>query len=207
MTFEPLFAGMPALLPLDSGPRSLGESGVDVFAFVEILVYSTIVLSISAAFVRWSWNMIVEDSAALPRLTYPRAFGVCVIWGLAMFVALILIDGTRHSLTPTRWIRNGMTYQLSSDAEREIQVAREKRVAHLHQLDAALIRYSLDHDGFLPPSLEALGEADLTVPGTGGLAYVYSLKEDNNFRLLEPEWDEVRYALTPNGKVVEWPSE
>ena len=71
------------------------------------------VLLVSAALVRWVWNGLRPATAArLPRLSYGKAVGVVVLWGLLFSVVLAMISGARELMTPGAWERDGATYKL-----------------------------------------------------------------------------------------------
>lgn len=202
---KPVIAGMPALLPWEN---HLQEVATEPYARqIQLLWTSGIILLVGAFFVKLLWNSAVKDFEKLPQLTYLKSLGLTVLWGLAMVVVLILIDGTRHTLSPSAWVQEGWTYRLAGPMEEARDAYRQKRREHLEQISLALNFYSRSHGDELPESLSELdGELSL-VPEAAGLEYVYRPGETGEYIVLEPEIDEVRYAVSSDGEVVEWSGE
>ena len=69
-------------------------------------------LLVSAAVVRWVWNSLAKDFPRLPRLTFGKACGVVVLWGLLFVLVLSMISGARELMTPDAWEKQGMTYKV-----------------------------------------------------------------------------------------------
>lgn len=202
---KPIIAGMPAILPWEN---HLQEVETEPYARqIQLLWISAIVLLVGALFIKLLWNSAVKDFEKLPKLTYLRSLGLTVLWGLTMVVVLILIDGTRHTLSPSAWVREGWTYRLAGPMEEARDAYRKERKDHLEQLRIALNTYSQSHDGARPESLSELGGDLPLVPEAAGLQYVYHPGNENKYVLLEPEIDTVRYAMTSDGEVVEWSGE
>ncbi|MCH5372383.1 MAG: hypothetical protein JJ992_00275 [Planctomycetes bacterium] len=199
---KPIIAGMPALLPWEN---HLQEVQTEPYARqIQLLWISAIVLLVGALFIKLLWNSLASGIEKLPQLTYLRSLGLTVLWGLAMVVVLILIDGTRHTLSPSAWVREGWTYRLAGPMEEARNEYRRKRKDHLKQLQRALESYTRIHDGSLPENLSDLGGDLSLVPEAAGLQYVYHPGDDSKYVVLEPEIDTVRYSLTSDGEVVEW---
>jgi hypothetical protein len=84
---------------------------------------------------------------------------------------------------------------------------RQKRREHLELISLSLNFYSISHGEELPESLSELGNELSFVPEAAGLEYVYRSGEAGEYIVLEPEIDEVRYAVSSDGEVVEWSGE
>jgi len=199
-----IIAGMPALLPWDSEPSPLVSEPFS--RQVQLLIGSVIVLFISAAIVKGLWNSLTKDFESLPRLSYPRALGMTLLWGFAMVVALMLIDGARHTLSPSAWVRNGFTYRLTTEEERILNAYRQQRRERLQNLYVDIMKYLESHDGALPHTLTEVESDHLEVPENTELRYLWKFDAENStFQIIEPELiDEVRYAITKKGEVIEW---
>ena len=205
MFIKPIIAGMPALLPWDN---DLQQVATEPYARqIQSLLISGIILVVGALFIKLLWNSLASGIEKLPQLTYLRALGLTVLWGLAMVVVLLLIDGTRHTLSPSAWVREGWTYRLAGPMEQARDEYREKRKSHLQMVQTALDTYSQSHDGNFPENLGDLGGQLSLVPEGAGLEYVYHPENDSKYLVLEPEIDTVRYAVTSKGEVVEWSGE
>lgn len=204
MIIKPIIAGMPALLPWDSEPSPLVSEPFS--RQVQLLVGSVIVLSIGAWIVKALWNSLAKDFESLPQMSYLRALGMTLLWGLAMVVALILIDGTRHTLSPAAWVRNGFTYRLSTEEEQILTDYRNQRREQLKNLHADLKSHIEANGRTLPPSLTTIESDHLYVPENAELQYLWKLDTENStFQIVEPELvDDVRYAITAQGEVIEW---
>jgi hypothetical protein len=60
-------------------------------------------LLLSSWVVQLLWNYLRRDFTALPRLTYGKALGVVVLWGLLFVLVLTMISGARELMTPGAW--------------------------------------------------------------------------------------------------------
>jgi hypothetical protein len=70
-------------------------------------------LLVAALVVQLAWNFARRDFDRLPRLSYPRALSVVVLWGLLFIVVLTMISGARELMTPGAWQKKGWTYELA----------------------------------------------------------------------------------------------
>ena len=147
-------------------------------------------LLLSALAIQLLWNYLAKEFTRLPRLNYPRACGVVVLWGLLFVIVLTMISGARELMTPGAWTRRGVTYQLApgeeAAPEEDAAVANAyssddaltqlaKRRLQLADLRLQLERFALEHDGAYPASIEESGidESLWKVPDTSGLIYEY----------------------------------
>jgi len=138
-----------------------------------------------------------------------RSLGMCSLWGLAMVIALILIDGTRHTFSPSAWVRNGFTYRLTTEDELKLKSYREKRQTNLENLFNEVEQFRARNDGNLPANLSEIDSIDIEVPGANGLKYFYNRNnEQASYQILEPRLlDDIRYAVNEKGEVIEWQDE
>jgi hypothetical protein len=82
----------------------------------EAISFFVVVLVLAALAVRWLWNRLAIDFPRLPRMTFGKAFGVVVLWGLLFLVVLTMIACTREMMTPGVWERQGLLYKIPTDA-------------------------------------------------------------------------------------------
>jgi hypothetical protein len=99
---EPAWAGMAGAVTL----REVAKIRLQNLSFF------IMVLLLSAALIRWIWNSLRKDFTRLPHLTYFKALGVVVLWGLLFILVLAMISGARELLTPGAWEKQGATYRL-----------------------------------------------------------------------------------------------
>ncbi len=98
---EPAMAGMPQ--PALSHLARLRLQDISFFIVVILLC---------AAVVRMLWNGLSKDFTRLPRITYLRALGATLLWGLMFILVLTMISGARELMTPGAWEPEGGTYRL-----------------------------------------------------------------------------------------------
>ena len=107
------WAGMPTFVPDESTRRLvLSESGRLRY---EAISFFLVVLLLSALVVRWLWNRLALDFPKLPRITFGKALGVVVLWGLLFLVVLTMIAATREMMTPGVWEKQGLLYKIQTD--------------------------------------------------------------------------------------------
>jgi hypothetical protein len=178
---------------------------------LDVISFFLVGLLICAGIVMLVWNSLRKDFAWLPRLTYPKACGVVVLWGLLFVIVLTMISGARELMTPGAWVKQGATYKLrESDQamlDRKVkQIAeRSNRLVALHR---NLTAYAEEHAGAFPASPEESGFDSeswelVDVPGTTFL-YVASRQTGGPPRPLayEPQvYDDAQLVLMTNGRV------
>ena len=210
-------AGMPSMRLSDLAALRL--EGISFF-LVGLLA--------SALAIKLLWNYLAKDFTQLPRLNYPRACGVVVLWGLLFVIVLTMISGARELMTPGAWTRRGVTYQLtpadedSSAEEKEIAASSNasddavtqlaKRRLQLADLRLQLERYALAHDGMYPSSVSESGidESLWKVPDTAGLTYEYiggrTMRDRDLPMVFEPAfYDGDPLVLLVGGDIVHMP--
>ena len=96
------WAGMPPPYTL----RDLARMRLEAISFF------LVVLLVSSKLVQWLWNGLRSPAGRVPWLSYPKALGVVVLWGLLFSVVLAMISGARELMTPGAWERDGATYRL-----------------------------------------------------------------------------------------------
>ena len=107
------WAGMPTFVPDELTRRwVLSESGRLRY---EAISFFLVVLLLSALVVRWLWNRLAIDFPKLPRMTFGKALGVVVLWGLLFLVVLTMIAATREMMTPGVWEKQGLLYKIPTD--------------------------------------------------------------------------------------------
>jgi hypothetical protein len=198
-------AGMPSPLPSDLPTAlRLNDSAAQRLQTISFFVA---VLLVSAAAFRLLWNFLRRDFPKLPHLSFFKALGVVLLWGLLFVIVLTMISGARELMTPGAWVKQGFTYKLAPDARPEEPAPAAARRKHLDQLRQALWQYAATHDGRFPASVTDLGGELWGVPQTGGLRYLYvggrTASDEARVLAYEPELDgEQRLVLLTNGDVV-----
>jgi hypothetical protein len=113
---QPASAGMPSVTPADvtHAVRTVTKTGLNDIARQRLEVISFFLLGLlaCAGVIRWLWNGLRKDFPILPRLSYARALGMLVLWGLLFVLVLTMISGARELMTPGAWEKKGLTYRL-----------------------------------------------------------------------------------------------
>jgi hypothetical protein len=133
----------------------------------------------SAAVVWLVWNWLRRDFSRLPRLSYAKACGVVVLWGLLFIVVLTMISGARELMTPGAWEKNGLTYKLRSEkpapppADDSRQLARRR--TKLAELGEQLKKFAEQHDHQYPNAEQAsqIPDSYWRLDDLAALRYVY----------------------------------
>ncbi|MDZ4778937.1 MAG: hypothetical protein SGJ19_01635 [Planctomycetia bacterium] len=108
-------AGMPRVL-FDEVPRYLALTDMSRTR-LEAISFFIFVGLLSAAAIRYIWNSLQRDFPRLPHLTYSKAVGLLMLWGLLFVLVLTMISGARELMTPGAWEPNGATYRLRSEKD------------------------------------------------------------------------------------------
>jgi hypothetical protein len=191
-------AGMPSVSLTDVARLRL--QGISFFLAVFL---------VSAGLVQLLWNRLHRDFPSLPRLSYGKALGVVVLWGLLFVLVLTMISGARELMTPGAWEKQGRTYRLANQGEDappadSLETTRRQK---LEELRFALWEYARSHGGEFPSTLTAAGipEERWRVPDPSGIRYVYlgSLTAGKAAPLAcEPEvFGPRRFVLFRNGDI------
>ena len=199
------WAGMPSVTLTDVARLRL--EGISFF-LLGLLVSAGVVMAI--------WNWLARDFPRLPRLSYGKACGVVVLWGLLFVVVLTMISGARELLTPGAWEKTGLTYKLkqddAADQQRRLAQWRERHAQLSGPLWLALAEHALAHEGKFPERLEdASADAAIwDVPGLAGTRYVYlpgrSRSGPPQPLAYEPEvFDGPHFVLLTSGRIEELP--
>ncbi len=105
-------AGMPSVTLADlrtamrTGLTEVGRQRLEVISFFLLVLIGC------AWLVQRVWNSMRREFLVLPRLSFPRAVGVIVLWGLLFVLVLTMISGARELMTPGAWEKVGLTYRL-----------------------------------------------------------------------------------------------
>jgi hypothetical protein len=208
----PLFlAGMPAISFTDvARPR------------LEVISFFLMALLASAAVVMLVWNFLARDFVRLPRLSYAKACGLVVLWGLLFVVVLTMISGARELMTPGAWEKTGATYKLRSTAtsevvpdetkDREFKEWVDRQFWMKHHVYLALMTYAAEHDGAFPSTTEEVNvdPQSWELPGLPGTRCVQVPGRTKNGPRVplayEPEvFDGKHFVLFTDGQVEELP--
>ena len=97
-------AGMPSPITL----TEIGRMRVEAISFFLAL------LLVSGFVIRLIWNNLRKSFTRLPYLSYGKALGLVILWGLLCVVVLTMISGARELMTPGAWEKQGATYRLKN---------------------------------------------------------------------------------------------
>jgi hypothetical protein len=104
-------AGMPSALPEDMATYlQLHEEPHRRLQSISFFLVGILLSTIALKFL---WNFVARDFPTWPRLSFTRAFGLVVLWGLLFVIVLTMISGARELMTPGAWKKVGATYQLA----------------------------------------------------------------------------------------------
>jgi hypothetical protein len=196
-------AGMPVILLND-----LARMRIQTISFflLCLLICSWVIGKI--------WNALRADFPWLPYLTYRKATGLVVLWGLLFALILTMISGARELMTPGAWRKEGLTYKLAETEEHPAAESRppEKEVSRLQALDRlriALWTYARHHEGHFPKTSSApeILEEVWRVPGPSRMKYLYTpgLVADRGATPLAYEpglFGKDRFVLLTSGQIV-----
>jgi hypothetical protein len=142
---------------------------------LDVISFFLVGLLLSAAVVMVVWNGLRRDFPRLPHLSYARACGVVLLWGLLFVIVLTMISGARELMTPGAWEKQGMTYKLRDEKAAAAQVEEwTARRTLIGKLQSALLEHARQHEGHYPASLDELSpEASAyEVPNRAGARYI-----------------------------------
>jgi hypothetical protein len=139
---------------------------------LEVVSFFGLGLLLCAACIRWIWNGLAKDFVRLPRLSYGKALGVVMLWGLLFLLVLTMISGARELMTPGAWEKVGMFYRLAPEPP-PIETEITKRYEAISRLAEALNSYGETH-GRRYPTREEISAALWIVPGTDLAVYLYT---------------------------------
>ncbi len=170
-------AGMASvtLADIPRAVRTLSQTGLTGLARKRIEVISFFLLGLMACakVVQWVWNGLRKEFPILPRLSFARALGVIILWGLLFVLILTMISGARELMTPGAWEKKGLTYRLVPPPPIEAEI--RARVDALDNLGTRLRSYAQEHQGAYPSIKDAktIGESIWHVPQPHGGLYLY----------------------------------
>ena len=208
---------MVALL-LVQGEASLAHAGMTAITLSDVarmrlqtMSFFLLGLLGSAWFIQLLWNYLRRDFAVLPRISYGKAVGVVVLWGLLFLLVLTMISGARELMTPGAWEKQGLTYrpaQAGTPVATNEGTRDGEREYKLEQLRQARWDYAQVHDGQFPPHRGHPGvPADAwLLPDPSGVSYLYvpGLRADVGASplVIEPELlGSRRLVLFTNGRI------
>ena len=137
---------------------------------LEVISFFLLVLIGCAWLVQRVWNSMRKEFPILPRLSFPRAVGVIVLWGLLFVLVLTMISGARELMTPGAWEKVGLTYRLVPENP-PVAAQISARVESIQRLGERLQSWESGRGGADGPA--ALPDEWLRVDGVEGGRYVY----------------------------------
>ena len=191
-------AGMPMATLSDVGRARL-----------QTVSFFLLVLLLCAWGVQKIWNALAADVPRMPKLSYRKAIGVMVLWGLLFVLVLTMISGARELMTPGAWKKQGFTYVLDEPPKPPTRDPTDApRRAALERLGTALRVYAWTHGGQFPPHDQPheIDRVAWDVPDTVGLRFLYvpgrKLDDKDAVVAYEPALHgPMRYALYASGQV------
>jgi hypothetical protein len=139
-------AGMPSITLADvpRAVRTVTRTGLTDLARqrLEVISFFLVGLMACAAVIRWTWNSLRKDFPVLPRLSYARALGLVVLWGLLFVLVLTMISGARELMTPGAWEKKGLTYRLAQDTPLPVEAEITARFEAVSRLRDRLVSYA-----------------------------------------------------------------
>ena len=99
-----------------AGMRSYNLTDVARMRF-ENASFFLVILLISALLIQLLWNYLRRDFPRMPRLSYPKAMLIVLLWGLLFILVLAMVAGARELMTPGAWEKQGTAYHLKTPAE------------------------------------------------------------------------------------------
>ena len=161
-----IFASCPSQLALNKDLRNavLGRQRLEVISFFLLVLIGC------AWLVQWVWNSMRRDFPILPRLSFPRAVAVIVLWGLLFVLVLTMISGARELMTPGAWEKVGLTYRLVRENP-PVAAQISARVESIQRLGERLQSWESERRRADGPA--ALPDKWLRVDGVEGGRYVY----------------------------------
>ncbi len=171
-------AGMPSvtLADIPKAAREVSQTGLTDLARQRLEVISFFLLGMlgCAWVIQRVWNSLRNDLAVLPRLSYGRAVGGLVLWGLLFVLVLTMISGARELMTPGAWEKQGLTYRLTPTPAPPSEDQITARFQAIERLRDWLLSYAASHGGYPPVDKPGvIPETLLQVPSAPGARYVY----------------------------------
>lgn len=193
---------------------------------LEVISFFGIAFLACSAVVRWLWNSLRNDFPRLPVLSFPRAAGLTLVWGMLFLLVLTMISGARELLTPGAWRKEGATYTLSGPAATQPAATveegpampapvnlRQRRTESLQKLFAALTRHASDHGQAYPTAAEFERDwsSRFPLPERPEARYVYvappAVPTETQLLVVEPfVYDDARMTLLASGEITEIPN-
>lgn len=193
-------AGMPSMMLTDI-----------VGLRLQSISFFLLVLLLSAFGVQGIWNALTKDFPRLPRLSYKKAVGVMVLWGLLFTLILTMISGARELMTPGAWKKEGFLSKLAtvptSPADLPPVGTDAVRRGRIERLYSLLAVYARARDGAFPldDTLAIPAEA-WQLPDPSEMRYLYvrgrKLGEVGAILAYEPGlYGSSRYVVFADGEI------
>jgi hypothetical protein len=195
---------------------STAEAGMPYVSLSEVgqlrlqnISFFLMLLLVSALLIKLIWNRLRRDWEWLPELSYTKALGLMVLWGLLFVLVLTMISGARELMTPGAWEKQGLTYRLSpkepppANPEGSLLQQRERK---LHRLRVQLWKYAQAHDGRFPSYADRveIPSEVWELPDASEMQYLYvpdlTTKGEKRILAYEPDlFGSQRYVLFTSG--------
>jgi hypothetical protein len=203
-------AGMASPLPTRDSLVKVFRLNESAAVQLQTISFFLFAILLAAWGIKLLWNYLQRDFPKIPRLTFMKALGVVLLWGLLFIIVLAMIGGARELMTPGAWEKQGFTYKLVKEPEPKAIATQETvRRQHLELLRTSLWHFAATHMGHFPSKEEmsAIPKELWEIPGSGGSLYIYhpgkSAGRNPDILLFEPEVDsEQCFVLRINGDIL-----
>lgn len=203
-------AGMPSPLPTRDSLVKVFRLNEPAMMQLQSVSFFLFAILLAALGIKLLWNYLQKDFPKLPRLTFMKALGVVLLWGLLFIIVLAMIGGARELMTPGAWEKQGFTYKLTKEPEQKSIANQESiRRQHLELLRTSLWHFAATHMGHFPSNEEmsVIPKELWEIPGSGGSLYTYhpgkSAGHNLDILLFESEIDSDQcFVLRVNGDIL-----
>lgn len=182
-------------------------------ARVDAISFFVVLGLLSAWGIQGIWNSFRVEFPRLPRLTYFKAVGLTILWGLLFLIVLTMISGARELMTPGAWVKQGYTYRLAEDNQKppapdDAAKLQDDRKDRLQKLARTLLAYAAQHQGKFPPRKSDLPAELWHSADPSHIEYVYvtnlTAQDGGKVLVYEPAvFGEKRFVLLANGEIKE----
>ncbi len=207
-------AGMASPLPSRSALEKTFRLNESALVRLQTLSFFLFAVLLSALGVQLLWNYLQRDFPRIPRLSFGKALGGVVLWGLLFIIVLAMIGGARELMTPGAWQKQGFTYKLVKESRQGAEPTQEAmRRRHLERLRTSLWQFAAIHMGRFPTmeELTVIPNELWEVSESGGMRYLYvqgkSAGHVPELLVYEPELEvDQRLVLRTNGDILSQPT-
>ncbi len=188
------YAGMPSLTLTDFARLRLST-----------LSFFLLIYFIASIAIFGLWHFLRQEFSTLPQLSFQKSLAFVFLWGIAFYLVLLMIAGTRELMTPKAWEKAGIIHQLAPD---KFQQFLDTRRYKLEQLRTELWHFAEKHHGKFPQ--EQSNPLWFAPAGKQKYQYISGLTSQSPIQPLayEPDnYGQERMTLLTNGMIDIFPIE